>query len=375
MQPSHTTANILVLDTAGDTASWAHDALTGAGLACTVAADQAQAHRALDTARAGLVIMPVTQQATWGQLLTRLNGAEPPVLVLGLVADLEHPASRAAQAVGITELLARSASADELATRATDLLNQADSVQTSPIATLRAVTEAAEQALFRAETAEARVARASERQHLRTARDSLSHSLQVLLGTMVGTAEAGPCGRVGHSRVVASLARRMAQELGWAPERVRGMELAGLLHDIGMLALPPDLLATPGPLDENRRRLLHTHPDASADILEPLSRVGVPVSAVRAHHERLDGSGYPRGLKGKEIPLAAELLAMADTYAALTHDRPHRPAHTQEAALHVLQTEVEAGRMSAKAVTVLTKALTRPVTRGDGPDGRRTLVG
>jgi HD-GYP domain-containing protein (c-di-GMP phosphodiesterase class II) len=200
------------------------------------------------------------------------------------------------------------------------------------------------------------------------ARESLSHSLQVLLGTMVGTTESGAAGRPGHSRLVATLVKRMAAELGWAPERVRGMELAGLLHDIGLLALPTDLLSGDGPLSDHQLRLLHTHPDASAEILEPLSRVGVPVSAVRAHHERLDGSGYPRGLRGRQVPVGAEMLAVADCYAALIHDRPHRPAHTQEEAIAILDREVAAGRLSAKALAILQKVIVRSPAPSSSPD-------
>ena len=178
----------------------------------------------------------------------------------------------------------------------------------SPLAQLRAVTEAAEEALLRTETAVARVSRAEEREHLRQARDSLSHSLQVILGTMIGSAEAAGPGREGHSRRVASITRDLTDALGWPPMRVRGMELAGLFLDIGMLALPSDLLAPRGPLEPAAVELLQGHADISGDILEPLARVGLPVAAVRAHHERLDGSGYPRGLRGRQVPFGAQIL-------------------------------------------------------------------
>jgi response regulator RpfG family c-di-GMP phosphodiesterase len=185
----------------------------------------------------------------------------------------------------------------------------------SPLAQLRAVTEAAEEALLRTETAVARVSRAEEREHLRQARESLSHSLQVILGTMIGSAEAAGPGREGHSRRVASITRDLTDSLGWPPLRVRGMELAGLFLDIGMLVLPSDLLATRGPLEPDAVELLQGHADLSGDILEPLARVGLPVAAVRAHHERLDGSGYPRGLRGRQVPFGAQVLGLVDTRA------------------------------------------------------------
>jgi HD-GYP domain-containing protein (c-di-GMP phosphodiesterase class II) len=225
--------------------------------------------------------------------------------------------------------------------------------QASPLLVLRSVTEAAEEALLRTETAVARVNRAEEREHLRQARDALSHSLQVILGTMVGSAEAAGPGREGHSRRVASLTRELTASLGWTPMRVRGMELAGLFLDIGLLALPADLLAVRGPLSPEAAELLRGHADTSGDILEPLARVGLPVAAVRAHHERLDGSGYPRGLRGRNVPFGAQVLAVVDTWAALTRPRPHRPALAEADALAVLRREVSGGRLPGKLVDAL----------------------
>jgi HD-GYP domain-containing protein (c-di-GMP phosphodiesterase class II) len=170
---------------------------------------------------------------------------------------------------------------------------------------------------------------------------------------MIGSAEAAGPGREGHSRRVASITRDLTDALGWPPMRVRGMELAGLFLDIGMLALPADLLAPPGPLEPEAVELLHGHADISGDILEPLARVGLPVAAVRAHHERLDGSGYPRRLRGRQVPFGAQVLAVVDTWAALTRPRPHRPAMSEREALAVLRQQAGLGRLPAKLVDAL----------------------
>jgi response regulator RpfG family c-di-GMP phosphodiesterase len=140
--------------------------------------------------------------------------------------------------------------------------------------------------------------------------------------------------------------------------RVQGMELAGLFLDIGLLALPPELLAVRGPLGPDAVELLRGHADTSGDILEPLARVGVPVAAVRAHHERLDGSGYPRGLRGRQVPFGAQVLAVADTWAALTRPRPHRPALAEPDALATLRREAQAGRLPGKLVDTLARLVT-----------------
>jgi HD-GYP domain-containing protein (c-di-GMP phosphodiesterase class II) len=170
---------------------------------------------------------------------------------------------------------------------------------------------------------------------------------------MIGSAEAAGPGREGHSRRVASITRDLTGALGWPPTRVRGMELAGLFLDIGMLALPADLLAPRGPLEPEAAELLHGHADISADILDPLARVGLPVAAVRAHHERLDGSGYPRGLRGRHVPFGAQILAVVDTWAALTRPRPHRPAMSEREALAVLRQQAGRGRLPGKLVDAL----------------------
>jgi HD-GYP domain-containing protein (c-di-GMP phosphodiesterase class II) len=197
----------------------------------------------------------------------------------------------------------------------------------------------------------------------------------VILGTMIGSAEAAGPGREGHSRRVASITRDLAEALGWPPLRVRGMELAGLFLDIGMLALPGDLLAPRGPLEPDAIELMRGHADISGDILEPLARVGLPVAAVRAHHERLDGSGYPRGLRGRQVPFGAQILAVVDTWAALTRPRPHRPALSERDALAVLRQEAGLGRLSGKLVDALEPLVVtgRPPVAGrlDQADGGR----
>jgi HD-GYP domain-containing protein (c-di-GMP phosphodiesterase class II) len=364
LQPS-SPSTVLVLDAASGVGRWAHDALVNAGFACIVSETPHEALRNLDALRTGLVIMSVGQLPAWTPVLSHIAERKAGLPVLGVVDKEANVDVSPALKLGVGDLLTYPCPPGDLVEKVIATIDsrvpESENLEHgSPIATLRAVTEAAEQALFRAETAEARVSRSEEREHLRMARESLSHSLQVLLGTMVGTTESGAAGRPGHSRTVATLVKKMAQELGWAPERVRGMELAGLLHDIGLLALPADLLSSAGPLTEHQRRLLHTHADASAEILEPLSRVGVPVSAVRAHHERLDGSGYPRGLRGRQVPIGAEILAVADVYAALVHPRPHRPAYSKVEALAIIEQETEAGRLSAKALAILQKVLNRP---------------
>jgi response regulator RpfG family c-di-GMP phosphodiesterase len=353
-------AHVLVLDAAEGIGPWARDALAHAGLACALVKENLEALRSVDAQWPALVVVPLDEVEGWAPVLGRLGEGPTTVPVLGVASRDASVDVTPALALGVTDLLTYPCNGDELVDRVTSSMRGRRSSRgpdrselASPLAQLRAVTEAAEEALVRTETAAARVSRAEEREHLRQARDSLSHSLQVILGTMIGSSEAAGSGREGHSRRVATITRDLTDALGWPPMRVRGMELAGLFLDIGLLALPADLLAPPGPLEPAAAELLHSHPDISGDILDPLARVGVPVGAVRAHHERLDGSGYPRGLRGRQVPFGAQVLAVVDSWAALTRPRPHRPAMSEREALAVLRQEASLGRLPGKLIEAL----------------------
>ncbi|MFN2465929.1 MAG: HD-GYP domain-containing protein [Candidatus Dormibacteria bacterium] len=108
------------------------------------------------------------------------------------------------------------------------------------------------------------------------------------------------------------------------------MARAGLLHDIGKLHIPDSILLKPGPLSDEELMVMKQHPEMGLDILARLGKFDEEAEVVIAHHERIDGSGYPRGLKGDQIPLGARILAVADTYDVLVSDRPYRRARTRE---------------------------------------------
>jgi response regulator RpfG family c-di-GMP phosphodiesterase len=368
-------AHVLVLDAAEGIGPWARDALAHAGLACALVKENIEALRSVDAQWPALVVVPLDEVERWAPVLGRLGDGPTTVPVLGVASRDASVDVTPALALGVTDLLTYPCNGDDLVERVTSSMRGRRSGRgpdrsepASPMAQLRAVTEAAEEALLRTETAVARVSRAEEREHLRQARDSLSHSLQVILGTMIGSAEAAGPGREGHSRRVATITRDLTDALGWPPLRVRGMELAGLFLDIGMLALPSDLLSPRGPLEPAAIELLQGHADISGDILEPLARVGLPVAAVRAHHERLDGSGYPRGLRGRQVPFGAQILAVVDTWAALTRPRPHRPAMGEREALAVLRQQAGLGRLPGKLVDALEPLVLsgRPATPAPG---------
>ncbi|MBE0476500.1 MAG: diguanylate cyclase [Coriobacteriia bacterium] len=135
-----------------------------------------------------------------------------------------------------------------------------------------------------------------------------------------------------HSRTVASLAVRLAEDIGLAPETVRLLEAAAILHDVGKIGISDAVLRKPGPLDAEERRHVREHPVLAQRILSGTS-LGEIVPWVIAHHERWDGEGYPSGAAGEDIPLEARILAICDAYDAMVSDRPYRSALSAEAAL------------------------------------------
>lgn len=139
-----------------------------------------------------------------------------------------------------------------------------------------------------------------------------------------------------HSDRVAATSEEIAQELGLAPDDVRSAHLAGKLHDLGMAAIALDIPQTHGTLSEDNRNLIREHPDFGAGLLRGLPEWLVPqrvVEAVRQHHERVDGLGYPLGLAADEIGLLGRVVAVAETFVAHTSDRSYRRGLTPERAL------------------------------------------
>jgi putative nucleotidyltransferase with HDIG domain len=130
----------------------------------------------------------------------------------------------------------------------------------------------------------------------------------------------------GHSQRVADLAARIATHLRMDTSQVELIREAGLLHDLGKIRTPDDVLRKPARLDAAEQLEMRQHADAGAELLRKLPEFWEGASLVRAHHERFDGSGYPRGLAGAEIPLEAAVIAVADAWDAMTSDRPYRKA-------------------------------------------------
>lgn len=130
----------------------------------------------------------------------------------------------------------------------------------------------------------------------------------------------------GHQRMVTLLAVAIAHELGLPEEQVKPLRVAGLLHDVGKVYVPSEILSKPGKLSDLERNLAKAHAEAGYDIVRTIKFPWPVAHIIRQHHERIDGSGYPQGLKGDQITLEARILAVADVVEAMMAHRPYRPA-------------------------------------------------
>ncbi len=146
----------------------------------------------------------------------------------------------------------------------------------------------------------------------------------------------------GHVDRVTNYAIWMAQELGWPDDQIRKLEFGARLHDIGKVIIPDHILNKRGKLTKDEWELMRHHPVAGEKMLSGISHLGSIRPYVLYHHERWDGSGYPEGLKQRNIPLEARILAIVDVYDALTTVRPYHPARPHEEVLKYL--ELNAGK-------------------------------
>ena len=133
----------------------------------------------------------------------------------------------------------------------------------------------------------------------------------------------------GHSERVGKYSEIIAREMGWSEEQVEGMAIAGYLHDVGKLVVERDIINAPYKIDAKQSSELNRHPAAGYDILSPINHpyADIPLSA-KYHHERMDGRGYPDGLTGNQIPIGAKIVTLADSFDAMTTDRPYKTRRT-----------------------------------------------
>ena len=147
----------------------------------------------------------------------------------------------------------------------------------------------------------------------------------------------------GHCERLSDYSAGLGQRIGLPPEQITALRWGGIVHDIGKVAVPEAILLKPGPLSPEERAIMRRHPVVGERICSPLRSFRWVLPIIRNHHEKYDGSGYPDGLKGEQIPVAARVLQIGDVYDALHTERPYKRALSQDEAMRIMEQEVQQG--------------------------------
>lgn len=179
-------------------------------------------------------------------------------------------------------------------------------------------------------------------------------SIENVLFSLARAVEAKDTYTQGHTERVSNLSLALGKKMGLSHKEMTALSYGGIMHDIGKIGVPNEILNKNGPLDNDEWNIMQQHPDMGYKIGLPLEKsLGLALQVIRSHHEKMDGSGYPDGLKGDEVPMAARIVGIVDIYDALTTDRPYRKAMPKEKAFNILKEEAEDGKLDKNIVTAL----------------------
>jgi putative two-component system response regulator len=205
--------------------------------------------------------------------------------------------------------------------------------------------------------------------HLRRLNKNLV-SIESAMFSLASAVEAKDNYTLGHTQRVAGLAVALGARLGLSESSLSALRLGGILHDVGKIGVPESILNKEGPLDEKEWELMRTHTELGYRICLPLvETIGPALDVIRHHHEKLDGSSYPDGLKGDAISLLARIMSVVDVYDALVSDRPYRKALPMEKAFAILRADVQAGKIDGAVVAALEQLELRKDRNPEGSAG------
>jgi len=163
-------------------------------------------------------------------------------------------------------------------------------------------------------------------QQIQKSLEDLKNTMKGTIRAVAATVEKRDLYTAGHQERVASLSNTIARKMGLSSEQREGLSLAAVVHDIGKITIPAEILSKPGRLNELEFKMIQTHPEVAYEILKPIEFNWPIARIVLQHHERMDGSGYPHGISGEEIMMEARILGVADVVEAMASHRPYRPA-------------------------------------------------
>jgi putative two-component system response regulator len=176
-------------------------------------------------------------------------------------------------------------------------------------------------------------------------------SIRNVIFSLANTVEAKDGYTQGHIERVSNLSVTLGKRMGLTETEIEALKLGGALHDIGKIAVPDQILNKPGPLSPEEWEIMKKHTDIGFKICLPLKdNLGMALSIVRHHHEKLDGTGYPDGLTGDQISMVARIMAVVDIYDALTTDRPYRKGMSQADAVKILDEEGQQGKLDLSVI-------------------------
>jgi len=196
--------------------------------------------------------------------------------------------------------------------------------------------------------------------NLKKLNDSLI-GFESTLFSLANAVEAKDAYTKGHIQRVSSLAVNLGKMMALSPNEIDALCLGGQLHDLGKIGISDHVLNKPGPLNNEEWEIMKQHPDMGFKIAYPLKRnLKQALDVIRHHHERMDGSGYPDGLKGEEISVVARVMGVVDFYDALISDRPYRKCMSKKDAFDILRKEAKDGKLDQKVVDYLIKMIDVP---------------
>jgi putative nucleotidyltransferase with HDIG domain len=172
---------------------------------------------------------------------------------------------------------------------------------------------------------------------LQAALQQIQHSYEDTLQALGAAIDLRDSETAGHSQRVCHYSLEIARAMGWLDKQLRSLARGAYLHDIGKLGIPDGILLKPGPLTADEQKVMQQHVQIGFDLVKDIPFLADAAEIVLTHHERYDGGGYPRGLKGEEILLSARIFAIADTLDAITSDRPYRRASSFESARETIR--------------------------------------
>lgn len=203
--------------------------------------------------------------------------------------------------------------------------------------------------------------------------DELEHAESVLF-SLAYSIEARDPYTHGHCERLANMSSRLGEKLGLPEDQIRALRRAGIVHDIGKVAVPDAILLKPSSLSEAEMRVIREHPVVGERICAPLRTFRLVLPIIRHHHERHDGSGYPDGLRNSQIPVTAAVLQLADVYDALTTNRPYRKASSSDIALAIMEEEAKRGWWNRELLDAFRSMIGEPGAPAPGDSSNKAAA-